>query len=160
MRLLSGGKPLPVRIFRLDISPDDAQQLEALFELADHSALVYNSLGALLSSCHISFPIPGSYTCLEFAGRILGRTFPSIQALENTLEPWEVYRGDFSDILVSTNGQNCTFFHKRGFWKGTWDTALHFKTLLWRILHLEKPQDPISECSLNILTKNIPQSSI
>ena len=74
-RLLSCGKTMPVKIFRLDISETDAQGLDTVFGMAGQVPLIYNSLGALLSSCHIPCPIPGSYTCLEFAGTILGNRF-------------------------------------------------------------------------------------
>lgn len=158
-RLLTCGKTMPVRIFRLEISEEDAEELEALFGLAGHTQLRYNSLGALLHGCHIPCHIPGSYTCLEFAGAILGKSFPSIQVLADTLEPWEFYHGDLFDLLEHNGKLDDPFFQKRGFLKGTWDTALHFKTLLWRLLRLERPEDPVKDCDLHILIKNIPQSS-
>ena len=37
-RLLSCGKTMPVRIFKLDISPKDAEELEAIFALAGHKS--------------------------------------------------------------------------------------------------------------------------
>lgn len=158
-RLLSCGKTMPVRIFKLDISPKDAEELEAIFALAGHSPLTYNTLGALLHGCHIPCRIPGSYTCLEFAGAILGRTFPSIQALADTLEPLECYRGDLFDLLENSGKQDDPYFQKRGVWKGALDTGIHFKTLLFRLLRLERPSDPIVGCTFHIITKNIPQSS-
>jgi hypothetical protein len=159
-RLRSCGKSMQVRIFRLEISQADASQLEALFNIADHSDLVYNSLGALLSSCHIRCSIPGAYTCLEFAGAILGDSYHSIAALGDELRHCEIYRGDLFDLLKNTPSAEQIFFQKRGFRKGTWDTIVHFKTLLWRILRLERPEDPIASCSLHISVKNIPQNSV
>ena len=158
-RLLSCGKAMPVRIFQLEISPEDAEKLETLFALAGHAPLTYNSLGALLHGCHIPCRIPGSYTCLEFAEAILGRSFPSIQALADELEPLEFYQGDLFRLLESSGKQDDPYFQKRGFWKGTWDTGIHFKTLLFRLLRLERPLDPIVGCSLQIMEKSIPQSS-
>lgn len=158
-RLQSCGKSMQVRIFKLAISQADASKLEALFNMADHTALVYNSLGALLSGCHIRCSIPGAYTCLEFAGAILGDSYHSITALGNALDQWEIYRGDLFDLLEAVPHAETVFFQKRGFSKGTWDTMVHFKTLLWRILRLERPEDPIASCRLNITVKNIPQSS-
>lgn len=157
-RLLSCGKSMPVRIFKIQISPTDAGKLSELFLLADHTPLVYNSLGALLNGFHLHCPIPGAYTCLEFAGSILGKSYPTIKALADELAPWEIYRGDLFDILEIDSGEDCAFFKKRGFQRGTVDTLKHFKTLLWRILRLERPYDPIATCILNISLKNIPQS--
>jgi len=150
-RLLSCGKAIPVRIFRLEITGAEAQQLEDLFAQAEKAPLVYNSLGALLSSCHIPCSIPGAYTCLEFAGAILGNSYPSIQALGAALEPWEYYHGDLCQLLQDSGDRTDSFFRHRGFWKGSWDTTVHFKTLLWRCLRLERPQDPIVSSKLNIL---------
>lgn len=158
IRLRSCGKSMPVRIFKIEISQTDADKLSELFQLADHTLLVYNSLGALLSGFHLHCTIPGAYTCLEFAESILGESYHTIKALADELAPWEIYRGDLFDILESVPEEECTFFQKRGFQRGTVDTIKHFKTLLWRILRLERPIDPIAACALNISLKNIPQS--
>jgi hypothetical protein len=149
-RLLSCGSKLPVKIFRLEITQSEASHLEALFERIERAPLVYNSLGALLSSCHIPCAVPGAYTCLEFAGTVLGKTYPSIQALEAALEPYVFYQGDLFDLLEDTGDRTAIYFQRRGLWKGSWDTAVHFKTLLWRILRLEKPLDPIALSNLKI----------
>ena len=159
-RLMSCGNAMPAKIFKIEISPEDAQKLNILFQMADHTSLVYNSLGALLNSCHIRCAIPGAYTCLEFSGAILGKSYRSIQALGEDLEPFEIYRGDLFQILRKPFDFDSPFFQKRGFWKGSWDTLKHFKTLLWRILRLERPDNPVASCQLNIAPKNIPQSSV
>lgn len=159
-RLRSCGKIMPVRIFKLQISQSDWQKLNDLFQMADRSSLVYNSLGALLCGCHIRCSIPGAYTCLQFAEAILGASYPSIKALGDALEPWEIYRGDLFEILEECTEPESAFFCKRGFRYGTLDTFRHFKTLLWRILRLERPNDPIAEYKTNMTAKNIPQSSI
>ena len=151
-RLLSCGEAIPVRIFRLKITKAEAQQLEDLFAQVEKAPLVYNSLGALLKGFHISCSIPGTYTCLEFAGAVLGITPPSIHALGAALEPWEYYQGDLFELLHDNGDRSDSFFEHRGFWKASWDTSIHFKTLLWRTLRLERPRDPIAECSFNILT--------
>lgn len=159
-RLRSCGKSMPVRIYKIEISHEDADKLADLFQMAGRTSLVYNSLGALLSRCHIRCRVPGAYTCLEFVGTILGNSYPTISALGEALEEFEIYRGDLFDILEVPTIRDDVFFEKRGFMKGTCDTVMHFKTLLWRILRLEQPIDPIVACKLNIRIKNIPQSSI
>lgn len=153
-RLLSCGKILPVKIYRLEISQEEANQLEHLFTQVENGQLVYNSLGALLASCRIHCSIPGTYTCLEFAGAILGKGYPSIHALGVALEPWEYYHGDLFELLHDSGDRTDSFFHHRGFWKGSLDTAIHFKTLLWRLLRLERPFDPVSSCNINIFGRH------
>ena len=150
-RLLSCGNSMPVRIFQIEITSTDAHKLDALFKMADHTPLIYNSLGALLSSCHIRCPVPGAYTCLEFANAILGTPFLTIGKLADALKPWEIYRGDLFEIIKHGDNHNSIFFEKRGLRKGTLDTVIHFKTLLWRILRLERPHDPIAASALNII---------
>lgn len=149
-RLFSCGKVLPVKIYRLEISPEEAEQIEALFTQLKDSHLVYNTPGALLTGCHIHCPIPGAYTCLEFTEAILGRKFKSVDALGAELEPWIYYQGDLFDLLQASCDQPDPYFQKRGFWKGFWDTAVHFKTLTWRSLRLERPRDPVAECRIGI----------
>jgi hypothetical protein len=152
-RLRSCGKTMPVRIFKIEISPSDAEKLKQLFQIADHTPLVYNSLGALLQGCHIHCHIPGAYTCLEFAETILGKSYPSISALGDDLEPWEIYHGDLFQILKCPPSVEGPFFQRRGLQNGTYDTLKHFRILLWRILKLDRPDDPIADCALNILPK-------
>lgn len=160
-RLLSTGKRLQVRIFRLPISEEDTCQLEALFKLASNrkSGLIYNSFGAFFSTMHIPCPVPGAYTCLDFAGVILGCRFPSLRALGDALSPWEVFQGDYRDIAPSDETDD-TFFLRRGFVRGLGDTGIHFSHLLLRLLRLKKAQDPLRRCQLNILEKSHTAASV
>lgn len=159
-RLLSCGKSMPVRIFQIPISQTEALKLSSIFQMADQSDLIYNSIGALLAGCHLHCTVPGAYTCLEFANAILGTSFTSIKRLNNELSQWEIYSGDLFHLLKNDGNRSTPFFQKRSFKKGTVDTVIHFKTLLWRILRLEHPSDPISQSILNILSKNMQQSSV
>ena len=146
-RFLSDGKAVPVRIFCLNISDAERNALSALFSLADRrdTGLIYNSLGALMSTWRIPCPIPGSYTCLEFASAILGQRFSSLQALEKALSPYLYYEGELSALKADTGKRNAPYFHQRGFWRGTGDTLLHFARLLCKILRISKCHDPITE---------------
>lgn len=155
-RLLASGASLPVRIFRLDIRDEDAQQLEQLFRLAGDrtSGLIYNSLGAFLSTLHIPCPVPGAYTCLNFAGVILGQSFSSLQALEEALSPWELYQGDYSRLVSAENSHEDPFFERRGFFRGIGDTAAHFGRLLGRLLRLRRVEDPLKAYEGTILEYN------
>ena len=160
-RLLSAGESLPVRIFRLEISQTDALSLEEIFRLAGcrESGLIYNSLGALMSTWHIPCPVPGAYTCLDFAGAILGASFPDIASLGEALSPWEVFHGDYFAIAPTDDADN-DYFLRRGFLKGTGDTLAHFGRLLLRVLRLKKISDPIASCQLNILEKTTTPVSV
>ena len=149
-RLFSCGKILPVKIYKLGLSPEKAQQIEALFAQLTHSHLVYNTPGALFTSCHMHCSVPGAYTCLEFAEAILGKKFKSIDAMGIELEPWIHYQGDLFDLLPDSGDRSDSYFQKRGAWKGLLDTMMHYKTLTWRSLRLERPFDPIFGCQINI----------
>jgi len=159
-RLLSCEGGLPVIIYRLEITPEEAKQIEMLFTEVEKGNLIYNTLGALLSSCHIRCPVPGAYTCLEFAGAVLGTSTLSINALQTTLEPWKFYQGNLFDLLQVNDDQSDPYFQKRGFWKGSWDTMVHFKVLLLRTLRLERLQDPVAVYELKILDHNTAKKSM
>ena len=153
-RLFSCGDILPVKIYKLEISSEELQQLETLFAMLTDAHLVYNSPGALLNSCKIRCTIPGAYTCLEFAETILGTKAPSIDALGAELEPWLYYQGNLFDLLQSSGDRSDPYFQKRGFWKGFWDTLRHYQILIWRGLRLERPKNPVANCRLHILDRN------
>lgn len=152
-RLLFRGRSVPVRIFRLGIREEEAGKLEALFRLAGDRdcPLIYNSLGALFTSCHIPCPIPGAYTCLDFAGAVLGHSFSSIRALAEALSPWEIYCGDLSGFLHDNGSRSDPFFRNRGFFKGTGDTAVHFNRLFLRLIRIHRPADPLAACQFDLL---------
>ncbi len=153
-RLLAACKPLPVRIFRLPITQKDAQALEQLFGLAGNASagLIYNSAGALLSALHIPCPIPGAYTCLDFAKLLLGVSCSNIRALEAILSPWEFFCGDYRELVMPVHCSG-PFFARRGFLCGCSDTLSHFGRLLLRILRLQRIRDPLPEYRLNLLEK-------
>lgn len=108
-RLLYRGNPLPVVIFRLEIPEAQRQELALLFAHAgEPDAPIYNTLGALLSWLHLPCPVPGAYTCLEFANRLLGTRYRSIPALQKGLAPYAFFEG-ISEILYRTtaHGRIC-----------------------------------------------------
>ena len=146
-RLLSAGEHLPVRIFRLEIDPNRHQQLAHLFSQAgkQNTDLIYNSLGAMLSTWHIRSHIPGTYTCLEFASIILDRPFKSLQELEQQLAPQEIYQGELGAIVTDSGDRTNPFFTHRGFFRGIGDTTVHFTRLLGRTLRITRCSDPIAD---------------
>ena len=144
-RFLSGGQPVPVRIFQVDISPARYEQLNTIFSLAgkQEAGLIYNSLGALLSTWHLRFHIPGSYTCLEFASAILQQSFRSLQELEHHLKSYEIYHGDLWDMDTDSGDRSDPYFTHRGFFRGAADTAVHFIRLAGKLLRICRCNDPI-----------------
>lgn len=144
-RFLCADQPVSVRLFRVEVTPERHEQLSTLFSMAENRTnLIYNSLGALLSTCHLRCHIPGSYTCLEFAAAVLGKPFRSLQELQKYLEPYEVYQGYLNDLVQDSGDRSETYFTRRGFWHGTADTALHFTRLAGRLLRISRCHDPIA----------------
>jgi hypothetical protein len=145
-RFLSAGQPVPVRIYRVDVTQERYEQLSSLFSLAEsRTDLIYNSLGALLSTWHLQCHIPGTYTCLEFAAAVLGKSFRSLQELQSFLEPYEVCRGNLNELVKDNGDRSETYFTRRGFLRGTADTIAHFTRLTGRLLRISKCHDPIEQ---------------
>lgn len=132
---------LPVRIFRIELGEKREAELAALFEKAGDpsTGLIYDSLSALVSRWHI----PGCYTCLGFASRLLGKPFRSLQELEAHLDPYEYFSGDFRTLVTDSKERTDPFFQKRGLLRGTGDTVAHFGKLLVRLLRIVKCEDMI-----------------
>lgn len=144
-RFLCAEQPVPVRIFRVEITQERYEQLTALFSIAEtKNPLIYNSLGALLSTWHLRCHIPASYTCLEFAAAVLGKPFRSLQELQAYLQPYEIFQGNLNDLVQNSGDRSDLFFTRRGFLRGTADTVVHFARLLGRLLRICRCDDPIA----------------
>lgn len=144
-RFLAGDSEVPVRIFRVELTEEKAQQLTKLFARAgDRSTgLIYDSLAALLSTFRIRTHIPGAYTCLSFASKVLDTPFRSLQELANHLSPLEIFHGDLRTVVQDSNDRSDPYFTPRGFLRGTADTAAHFGRLFCRLTRLCKYQDSL-----------------
>ena len=128
--------PIPVKIFRLDISEQRYQKLQTLFARAGSasSGLIYNTLGALITPIGLHFTVPGAYTCLEFADAVLEESHRSIKSLDICHRSHLIYEGDLRD-LVNDSGNRCgSYFVRRGPWGGTVDTTRHFARLCYRLI--------------------------
>lgn len=145
-RFLSSGQPVPVRIFRVEVSSTRYKQLQTLFSLAGkrETRLIYNSLGALLSVWHLRCHIPGAYTCLELAATILGKPFRSLQELGEYLSPHEFFQGNLQKLVTDNGDRSDPYFDRRGFFRGIADTAVHFARLVSRLLRITQCNDPIA----------------
>lgn len=144
-RFLCTGQPVPVRIYRVEIPPEQYIMLKNLFDTVDeHRDLIYNSLGALLSTWSIPCHVPGAYTCLEFAAAILNQPLRTLQELQSFLMPYEIFAGDLGELVQDNSDRSELFFNRRGFWGGTVDTVRHFTRLAGRLLRISRYNDPIA----------------
>ena len=145
-RFLCADQPVPVRIFRIEITQARYEQLSGLFSIAQNrTGLIYNSLGALLSTWHLRCHIPASYTCLEFAAAVLKKPFRSLQELQAYLTPYEIFQGELNDLVQDNGDRSEAYFTRRGFLRGTADTVVHFTRLLGRLLRISRCHDPIEK---------------
>ena len=146
-RFLYTGEPVPVRIFRLEISEEKSQQLQQLFALAGHhdKGLLYNHFAAFTTLLHLPCPVCGAYTCLSFASAVLGKSYRTLQELEQELEPFEVFHGDLRQRCQDSGDRTNLYFTRRGFLQGTKDTAAHSLNLLDRVLRPRSFDDPLAK---------------
>lgn len=140
-RYLWGHGPIPVQIFRIDISPARHKKLRALFSQAGQSGsgLIYNTFGALTTPIGLHLDIIGAYTCLEFADAVLGESHRSIRALAAGHASELIYEGDLRDLVDDTGSRNDRFFSRRGLLRGTMDTTSHFARLCGRMALRQRP---------------------
>lgn len=145
-RFLYTGEPVPVRIFRVDISEEKAQRLQNLFLLAGQQdrGLLYNHFAAFTTLLHLPCHICGAYTCLSFASAVLGKSYRTLQELEQDLAPFEIFHGDLRQRCQDSGDRTNLYFTHRGFLRGTKDTAAHSLSLLARALHPRSFDDPLS----------------
>ena len=111
--------------------------LETLFSQAGdrEGQLIYNTLDAMVSPLGIRWPVRGAYTCLEFAGEVLQKRYPSIRALDEALHDRLIFEGDFKHLCSQCTQEGDAYFTKRGFWGGMGDTLVHFGHLISRVIH-------------------------
>ena len=133
-RYLCLGQPVPVKIFRFEISEDRYQKLSGLFDQAnrDDCGMVYNTLSALFTPVGIQFSIPGAYTCLQFANMVLGTSHRSIKALDSRHQSQLIFEGDLRRIVPDSGIRCDRYFIRRGPWGSTLDTPRHFARLCYR----------------------------
>lgn len=136
---------IPVKIFRIDITESRHEKLQMLFSRAGRSdcGLIYNTFGAMLNSIGLRFPIPGAYTCLEFAELVLDQSHHSIRALDRCYQDHLIFEGDLQELVADSGSRSGSFFTRRGALGGTKDTLFHFLRLCLRVIR-HKKSDPLS----------------
>ena len=119
-RYLAKGERIDVRIFALDISPEKYESLQQLFSLAGKQdpRLRYDlfSLVTLVAGIHL--PIPGAYTCLGFANKLLDTQHKSIRSLNAHLDPYLFYEGSLADLASDSGSREDIYFTRLGFFRG------------------------------------------
>lgn len=130
-RLLAGGGHVPVRIFRIAITPEKRRRLERLFSAAGDpdSGMIYNHFDALATTVGRSVRIPDAYTCLGFAGRVLEQRFRNIRELDEELSDCLVYSGRLGDVLQDSGSREDEYFTRMRIVPGTWATLRHMAKL-------------------------------
>lgn len=146
-RLLDGGAPLPVRIFRISISERRFRELEKLFALAGQadSGLIYNTFGAFATAVGVHFHVAGSYTCLEFADEVLGESHLSIAQLDAGHQSQLIYEGDLSNLLTpDIENRDDQYFKASGMLHAASSTAWHFGRLFCRAVLFRHRKDAVA----------------
>lgn len=136
-RFLARGSGVPVRIFRVRITPEHRQRLEQLFRQADRpdSGLRYNYYDALATVFRKQVRIPGAYTCLSFCCAVLGRHYPTIEALNAGLADYLIYDGKLSALVADSGDRSDRYFmhisNSRGLWASACSLGSVTRRLLW-----------------------------
>lgn len=145
-RFLAMHGPVNVKIYRIDLSAIRYRQLQKLFQKAGNrdSGLLYNTFDIAAAILGRKFPLPGAYTCLDFACTVLGRQYSDIQALDRSMATAPLYQGDLKPLLPSNPAADEFYFARRGFLRGTRDSAVHFSRLFCRFLHRASYTDPVT----------------
>lgn len=144
-RFLYNGGPVPIKVFRVEISEEKALRLREFFAQAGNRELgfLYNHFGAVMTLFRIQCPIPGAYTCLSFAGTVLGKPYRTLQELERDLAPFAVFEGDLYSRCRDSGDRSDCYFTRRGFLRGTKDTLVHMGRLLVRAARIRHFDDSI-----------------
>ena len=144
-RFLSGGKEMPVRIFRLSLPENRFRALKKLFAEAGNTkcGLIYNSFGAIATALNLSFPVAGAYTCLEFANAVLEEHHQTIRHLNERLNPHLIFEGDLRTLISDSGLRNTDYFRCRDIFTASRETVIHFLKLLRNTVHPNRP-DPVT----------------
>ena len=134
-RLLAGSGSLRVRIFRLEIPEQQLQKLEQLLQQKGLSQerLIYNHFDAVASGIGLRVQVPDAYTCLSFTCSILGKSYRTIKALNNALQPYLIYEGDLAQLVPDSGSREDPYFAPLGLLRGTAASARQLGILSLRL---------------------------
>ncbi len=144
-RYLAKGEQILVRIFEISLTEERYDALQKLFSRAGTMAenLHYNIYSLATGAFGLEVPVPGAYTCLGFANRILGTACRSIRALDNLLQKHLVYDGALNELTPDSGARDDIYFSRLGFFGGAARSLEAAARLLHSTVH-PKP-DPVSQ---------------
>ena len=133
-RYLYQNEDTPIRLFRIEISPHKYMKLRQLFDRAGYgdTRLIYNIFEAVASNFHLRLSIPGAYTCLSFADRILDKRYLTVRELCEDLRPYMIYEGPLASLAADSGQRDDRYFQRLGIFRGTWRTTKLFADLTTR----------------------------
>lgn len=135
-RLLFRGGDIPVRIFRIAITPEKHRQLEQLFSSAGDpaSGMIYNHFDALATTMGRSVSVVNAYTCLGFASRVLEYRYRNIRELDDRISDCLVFEGCLGELLQDSGSREDEYFVPMGILTGTWATLRNLAKLSVRVV--------------------------
>ena len=124
-RYLAKGEEILVRIFAVDLTPDRFHRLKKLFSLAGTQtpSLRYNLFSLVTLTFGMEVPVPGAYTCLGFANRVLGTDFKSIRKFNDHLISKLFYEGRLGDLAPDSGNRDDLYFTSGNFLHNTLKNA-------------------------------------
>ena len=145
-RFLAKGFPIPVRIFKIEISKEKKRRLQLLFDQAGRwdTGLRYNYYDAVAAVFGKKIDIPGAYTCLSFSCAVLEKQFLTIEALNEDLKEFLFYDGNLDDLLCDSGDRHDPYFAHISRTRCFWATACAMGTVTRRLI-INSDKDLIDE---------------
>lgn len=143
-RFLAKGRTIDIRIFALDLTPEQHEALQNLFSKAGtpDNGYIYNYLELLTLSFGIKFPVRDAYSCLGFANAILGTEYADIRDLDRQMTPQLFYEGTLNDLAPDSGDRSDIYFTRLGLWEGLSRSAKTIGRLLGRAMTKTKRRTP------------------
>ncbi len=134
-RYLAKGKSVPVKIFRIEITPEREEELRPLLEKAGtDSGYLYNYYDVLAALFGKRLRIPKAYTCLSFTCRVLQREYVTIEQLDCDMAPTLYWKGELSDLVLDSKERTDRYFTAIGFVRGNYKAAGQLARVTARLL--------------------------
>lgn len=145
-RYLAKGQRIDVRVFAVDISREIHDALAELFTLAGKQdpRLRYNLFSLVTLAFGVDVPIPGAYTCLGFANRVLGTDHRSIKSFDAHLASHMIYEGTLNDLAPDSGCRDDLYFTRLGFLRGTAESLKAIGSLI-RFALTPGQKDPVDQ---------------
>lgn len=135
-RFLAKGYTVPVRIFRLEITPERKRRLELLFSQAGQpdTGLRYNYYDAAAAVFGKKINIPGAYTCLSFCCAVLEKNYLTIEELNEDLQDYLYFDGELSRLVSDSGDRHDRYFFHISRLRCFWFTAYAIANVTYRLI--------------------------